>query len=222
MRLLGLGYSTRYSVVKNFHEVMINGMVGGPDGRHMSKSLGNSVSPDEVMPKFGADAIRYWAAMGSLGDDYPFEFTWINLHTKQPISIQALQKERENLPEDKFNKKYGIKYEQLIGASRFVTKIWNAFRFLYLNLKKIELENIDINAKELSAIDSYFFAEYNTNLEMITKNLDVYNWHEAMMILRSFFWNDICDNYIEAIKYKFYIEDIQVRKISLRNALNLF
>ncbi|MBY8989423.1 MAG: valine--tRNA ligase [Candidatus Lokiarchaeota archaeon] len=205
-----------------FHEVMINGMVAGPDGRHMSKSLGNSVSPDDVMPKFGADAIRYWAAMGSLGDDYPFDFNWINLHTKQPISLQTILKEKQKLPEDKFNKKYGIRYDQLIGASRFVTKIWNAYRFLNLNLNKIALETLDINSSELSAVDSYFFSEFNNKLELITKNLDDYNWHEAMMILRSFFWNDICDNYIEAIKYKFYVDDLQLRKISLRNALNLF
>jgi len=205
-----------------FYEVMINGMVAGPDGRHMSKSLGNSVSPDEVMPDFGADAIRYWAAMGSLGDDYPFEFTWINLQSKQPISINTILKEKEKLPENKFSKKYGVRYEQLIGASRFVTKIWNAFRFLYLNLRKIEIRKLDIDSKELSGIDSYFFSEFNKNLELITKNLDVYNWHEAMMIFRSFFWNDICDNYIEAIKYKFYVDDLKVRKISLRNALNLF
>ncbi|MFX1281244.1 MAG: valine--tRNA ligase [Promethearchaeota archaeon] len=205
-----------------FYEAMINGMVAGPDGRHMSKSLGNSVSPDEVMPKYGADAIRYWAAMGSLGDDYPFEFTWINLQTKQPISLQTILKEQEKLTDDKFNKKYGVRYEQLIGASRFVTKIWNAYRFLYLNLNKIELKALEFNFKDLSAIDCYFFSEFNKNLEKITKNLDEYNWHEAMMTLRSFFWNDLCDNYIEAIKYKFYVEDIQVRKISLRNALNLF
>ena len=205
-----------------FHEVMINGMVAGPDGRHMSKSLGNSVSPDDVMPKFGADAIRYWAAMGSLGDDYPFDFNWINLHTKQPISLQTILKEKQKLPEDKFNKKYGIRYDQLIGAARFVTKIWNAYRFLNLNLNKIALETLDINSSELSAVDSYFFSEFNNKLELITKNLDDYNWHEAMMILRSFFWNDICDNYIEAIKYKFYVDDLQLRKISLRNALNLF
>ncbi len=205
-----------------FYEVMINGMVAGPDGRHMSKSLGNSVSPDEVMPDFGADAIRYWAAMGSLGDDYPFDFTWVNLQSKQPISINNILKEKEKLPEKKFSNKYGIRYEQLIGASRFVTKIWNAFRFLYLNLRKIEIRKFDIDSKELSGIDSYFFSEFNKNLELITKNLDVYNWHEAMMIFRSFFWNDICDNYIEAIKYKFYVDDLKVRKISLRNALNLF
>ncbi|MFX1395378.1 MAG: class I tRNA ligase family protein, partial [Promethearchaeota archaeon] len=51
---------------------------------------------------------------------------------------------------------------------------------------------------------------------------DGYNWHEAFTILRPFFWNDICDNYIEAIKYKFYLEDQIIREIALKNALNLF
>ncbi|MFX1408766.1 MAG: valine--tRNA ligase [Promethearchaeota archaeon] len=205
-----------------FYEVMINGMVAGPDGRHMSKSLGNSVSPDEVIPDFGADATRYWAAMGSLGDDYPLEFSWINLQSKQPVPFENILKERKKLPEDKFNKKYGIRYEQLVGASRFITKIWNAYRFLFLNLKKIEINNLNIDPKDLSPIDCFFFSEFNKKLEMIANYFNVYNWHGATMFLRSFFWNDLCDNYIEAIKHKFYSEDQQTREISLKNALNLF
>jgi valyl-tRNA synthetase len=189
-----------------FYEAMINGMVAGPDGRHMSKSLGNSISPDEIMPLYGADAIRQWAAMGSLGDDYPFEFTWINLQTKQPVSTETVSSEIEKLPEDKFNKKYRIRCDQLIGASRFVTKIWNAYRFLYLNLKNINIANLDINP-ELISIKNHF---------------DEYNWHGATMILRSFFWNDICDNYIEAIKYKFHMDNQNIKNISLKAALSLF
>ncbi|MFW9866193.1 MAG: valine--tRNA ligase [Candidatus Thorarchaeota archaeon] len=205
-----------------FYEAMINGMVAGPDGRHMSKSLGNSVSPDEVMPLYGADAIRQWAAMGTLGDDYPFDFSWINLQTKEPVSTEIISKEIKQLPESKFNKKYRIKCDQLIGASRLVTKIWNAYRFLYLNLKKIKITDLTNKIENLSEIDSYFYSEFNKILEFISDHLDKYNWHEAVMVLRSFFWNEICDNYIETIKYKFYSDDQIVREISLRNALNLF
>jgi valyl-tRNA synthetase len=205
-----------------FYEAMINGMVAGPDGRHMSKSLNNVVSPDEVMPNFGADALRYWAAMGSLGDDYPFEFSWINLQSKQSVKMENIIKERERLPEDKFNRKYGKRYEQLVGASRFITKIWNAYRFLYLNLEKIKIDNLTVNSNELSSIDQFFFSEFNKNLDLITKYFNEYNWHEATMILRSFFWNELCDNYIEAIKYRFFTEDQRIRATSLKNALNLF
>jgi len=205
-----------------FDEIMINGMVAGPDGRKMSKSYGNVVSPDEVLPDFGADAIRQWAAMGSLGDDYPFEYTWINIHNKQPVSDEKIIKEQKNLSEDKFHKKYRRRYDQLVGASRFLTKIWNAFRFLKINMDKIEISNIHINEDSLSPIDHYFFSEFNRKLERIEEYFNGYNWHEAFMILRPFFWNEICDNYIEAIKYRFYSDDIIIKKNSLKNALNLF
>ncbi|MFW9937402.1 MAG: valine--tRNA ligase [Candidatus Thorarchaeota archaeon] len=205
-----------------FSEAMINGMVAGPDGRHMSKSYGNIVSPDEVMPDFGADSIRQWAALGSLGDDYPFEFTWINNQTKQPVDNEKIIKEKKDLSEVKFNKKYTRRFEQLIGSSRFITKMWNAYRFLYLNSKKIQISDLEIDINRLSPIDCYFFTEFNKNLELITKYYNEYNWHEGFMQSRIFFWNEICDNYIEAIKYKFYSEEEKIQQISLKNALNLF
>ncbi|TFG21684.1 MAG: valine--tRNA ligase [Promethearchaeota archaeon] len=205
-----------------FYEIMVNGMVAGPDSKKMSKSFGNIVSPDEVMPEFGADAIRQWAALGSLGDDYPFEYTWVDLQTKQPVSDDKIKEEMEKLPEDKFNKKYRRKFEQLIGASRFLTKIWNAYRFLGLNLNKFEISDINIDNNGLTVIDNYFYSEFNKNLELITKYFDGYNWHEAFTIVRPFFWNEICDNYIEAIKYKFYSEEQETREWALKNALNLF
>ncbi len=55
-----------------WYEIVINGMVLGEDGRKMSKSLGNIISPDEVVVKYGADALRQWAATGSIGSDVTF------------------------------------------------------------------------------------------------------------------------------------------------------
>ncbi len=205
-----------------FYEIMINGMVAGPDSRKMSKSFGNIVSPDEVMPEFGADAIRQWAALGTLGDDYPFEFTWYNIHTKQPVKDEIIKKEMAKLPEKKFNNKYHRKFEQLIGASRFITKTWNAYRFLYFNLSKIELSDIDIKISELSSIDSYIYSEFNDVLKKVKSSLEVYNWHDAYITLKNFFWNEMCDNYIEAIKYKFYSDDVMESNSALKNALNIF
>lgn len=57
-----------------FGELMINGMVAGPDGKKMSKSLGNIIEPEEPLKKYSADALRQWAAVGTLGDDYPFSW----------------------------------------------------------------------------------------------------------------------------------------------------
>jgi valyl-tRNA synthetase len=56
-----------------FNSVLINGMVLGPDGRKMSKSLKNYAAAPEALNKNGADAIRQWAAGGgATGSDIPY------------------------------------------------------------------------------------------------------------------------------------------------------
>jgi valyl-tRNA synthetase len=56
-----------------FDSVMINGMVLDENRVKMSKSLGNIVSPDEVLEQYPVDAARYWAAGSAVGDDLPYK-----------------------------------------------------------------------------------------------------------------------------------------------------
>ncbi len=58
-----------------YKTLLINGMVRGTDGRMMHKSYGNYVETGDVIKKFGADALRQWAASGgSTGYDIPFRW----------------------------------------------------------------------------------------------------------------------------------------------------
>ncbi|WP_010477817.1 valine--tRNA ligase [Thermococcus zilligii] len=63
---------------KPWKDIIINGMVAGPDGRKMSKSYGNVVAPDEVIPKYGADALRLWTALAPPGEDHPFKWETVD------------------------------------------------------------------------------------------------------------------------------------------------
>ena len=70
-----------YTIVKSYlhhgrapwEKVMISGHAQDPHGRKMSKSLGNIVEPQEMLKKYSADALRFWAAGSNLGDDLPFQ-----------------------------------------------------------------------------------------------------------------------------------------------------
>jgi len=53
--------------------VMISGWALDPQGRKMSKSKGNTISPQEMAKKYSADALRFWAASSNLGEDLPFQ-----------------------------------------------------------------------------------------------------------------------------------------------------
>lgn len=54
-------------------DVMISGWALDPHGKKMSKSKGNVVEPQVVVEKYGADALRFWAAGSKLGDDLPYQ-----------------------------------------------------------------------------------------------------------------------------------------------------
>ncbi|MFB6176063.1 MAG: valine--tRNA ligase, partial [Halobaculum sp.] len=56
-----------------FESVLINGHVLDEDRQKMSSSVGNVVLPSEVMAEYPTDAIRYWAASSSVGDDFPYK-----------------------------------------------------------------------------------------------------------------------------------------------------
>ena len=53
--------------------IMISGWALDPHGKKMSKSKGNTVDPRDVIGKYSADALRFWAAGSRLGDDMPFQ-----------------------------------------------------------------------------------------------------------------------------------------------------
>ncbi|MFH0927831.1 MAG: valine--tRNA ligase [Candidatus Micrarchaeota archaeon] len=56
-----------------FSELLLNGSVLAPDGKKMSKSLGNIIEPDKLIAESGADAVRVWAALsGAMAKDRPF------------------------------------------------------------------------------------------------------------------------------------------------------
>jgi len=60
---------------KPWEEILVNGMVLGEDGFKMSKSRGNIIVPEEILGKYGADALRQWAAMGAAtGSDIMFNW----------------------------------------------------------------------------------------------------------------------------------------------------
>jgi valyl-tRNA synthetase len=58
-----------------FETILLNGNVLAPDGKKMSKSIGNIISPTDLLRDYPADAVRQWAAMsGAMAKDRPFSY----------------------------------------------------------------------------------------------------------------------------------------------------
>ncbi|HVO37439.1 MAG TPA: valine--tRNA ligase, partial [Spirochaetia bacterium] len=83
-------------------------------------------------------------------------------------------------------------------GSRFANKIWNASRYLLMNLEGRTL--LDPRSAALTEIDRWIFHRLNDAAVAARAALEGYRFNEAAQAVYEFFWNDFCDWYIEAAK----------------------
>lgn len=82
--------------------------------------------------------------------------------------------------------------------SKFANKIWNATRFVYLNLK--DFEKLDYDIEELELEDKWIISKMNNTIKEVDDAIKSYNFNIASKELYEFFWNELCDWYIESVK----------------------
>ena len=96
-------------------------------------------------------------------------------------------------------------YTERVEASRnFANKIWNASRFVLMNLSIDKCELPDRDKLEIS--DRWILSEYNDLVKEVTDNLDKYELGIAVSKLYDFIWDKFCDWYIELVKPRFFEE----------------
>ncbi len=90
-------------------------------------------------------------------------------------------------------------------GSKFANKIWNASRFILMNLEGREL--LDRGNLSCSQVDLWILHQLNEAAAETRKSLDNYRFNDAAQVVYEFFWNDFCDWYIEAVKLSLYGDD---------------
>ncbi|MDD5178018.1 MAG: valine--tRNA ligase [Candidatus Nanoarchaeia archaeon] len=96
-----------------------------------------------------------------------------------------------------------FKEEELVAGQKFLTKLWNASKFVLMHL-----ENYDYNKpSKLEDIDKYYLLKLNEVINIATENYDIYNSSEANKAVELFFWHDFCDDYLEIVKDRLYNPD---------------
>ena len=94
----------------------------------------------------------------------------------------------------------------------FINKIYNASKFVLMNLEGFRFEDIDLS--NLNNIDSWIISKFNATLEDVNKNMEKYEFAMVGNQLYSFVWNDFCSWYIELAKSTINSADETVTKAS--------
>ncbi|MGN1140256.1 MAG: valine--tRNA ligase [Oliverpabstia sp.] len=106
-------------------------------------------------------------------------------------------------------------YWERVEASRnFANKVWNASRFIMMNLEKAEVP-AQIDLSELTAADKWILSKFNTVAKVVTDNMEKYELGIAVQKVYDFIWEEFCDWYIEMVKPRLYNDEDTTKAAAL-------
>ena len=88
--------------------------------------------------------------------------------------------------------------EKVKSTWNFINKLWNASRFVMMNLEDFDLNNYSL--ENLSNPDKWILNKLNNLIKNVTKHMEQYDFHVVGSELYNFIWNEFCDWYIELAK----------------------
>ncbi|MEC9283080.1 MAG: valine--tRNA ligase [Bdellovibrionota bacterium] len=165
-----------------FRTVYLHGLVRDSQGRKMSKSLGNSIDPMEIIEENGADSLRFTLLQQvASGKDLKF-------------SQQRLEGNRNFM-------------NKIWNATRFVLNM-----SLENFEAPADGVNAVANTEDLSIADKWIIQKLKDTTRNVNRALKQYRFSEAANLLYTFTWNDFCDWYLEFSKPVIYGEDSPQKK----------
>ena len=100
-------------------------------------------------------------------------------------------------------------YERVEASRNFANKIWNASRFIMMNMPE---EGLQVTDPVLQPVDKWILSKLNALIKDATENMDHFELGIAVQKVYDFIWDEFCDWYIEMVKPRLYNTDDQESK----------
>jgi valyl-tRNA synthetase len=205
-----------------FHEVYIHPKILDRYGETMSKSKGNGVDPVDVIDSLGADALRFaLAGMATETQDVrmPVDFQCPACGHLVEQTVQNRVKPRIDCP--KCGKPFRTQWasadadlalprgpavsEKFEAGRNFSNKLWNATRFVLMNLEghvaaPLDTTAIPLDVTSLPLEDRWLLSRLASVGRDATRAIDEYRFAELARILYAFAWDEYCSAYLELCK----------------------
>ena len=104
-------------------------------------------------------------------------------------------------------------WERVESSRNFANKVWNASRFIMMNLDKAEVRDVDVT--ELTDADKWILSKVNTLVKDVTDNMENYDLGVAVQKIYDFIWEEFCDWYIEMVKPRLWNDDDTTKAAAL-------
>ncbi|QDV82839.1 valine--tRNA ligase [Planctomycetes bacterium TBK1r] len=198
-----------------FDEVFIHPTILDGNGERMSKSKGNGVDPIDVIDKFGPDSLRFGLArLATETQDVRMPVQYECPHCEKLIDQTKKNRVAKTVPCPECKKTFATQWaeseadlahpkaavvsEKFETSRNFVNKLWNAARFVLMNLEGYTPETIDVAT--LPVEDRWLLSRLATVTQQVTEGIDQFKFADVSRILYDFAWHEFCSFYVEIAK----------------------
>ena len=182
-----------------FKEIYIHGLVRDGQGQKMSKSKGNVLDPIDIIDGIDLEALVTKRTSGLM---QPQLAKKIEKATRKEFAegIPAFGTDAMRFTfaaQASTGRDINFDMSRIEGYRNFCNKLWNASRFVMMNLEGHEIQSGDI---ELSSADRWILSRLNQITANVTRNIKEYRFDHAAQNIYEFVWNEYCDWYLELTK----------------------
>lgn len=220
-----------------FHKVYIHPKILDGFGETMSKSKGNGIDPLDIISRYGADALRYQMAhLATETQDSRMPVGNICPHCETLVTVKQehmyMRTKKITCPSCKKIFRPGGPWpapdpelptatqgsERFEQGRNFATKLWNAARFLFMNLEGYQPAPVEIASLPLE--DQWLLSRLQQTTEELTNHLESFRFSESIRTLYEFIWTEFCDWYVEMSKGRLKDESKPVAQRVLAGVLD--
>jgi valyl-tRNA synthetase len=200
-----------------FHHVYIHPKILDGFGETMSKMKGNGIDPLDIIDRYGTDALRYGMVnIATETQDSRLPVSNVCPHCDKLIAVKqehmSMRTRKVTCPECKRPFRPGGPWpmedselrtakqasERFEMGRNFANKMWNAARFLLMNLEGYTPEALHV--EELPIEDRWILSRLASTAQAVTASLEGYHFSEVARTIYDFTWTEFCDWYVEMAK----------------------